>query len=320
MKYLFFDIECSDGHNICSFGYVVINDNFEIIEKDDIVINPESKFILSPSKKRPKIELAYTKEYFYSQGNFETKYEKIKSILFKENQLIFGHSISSDFHFLINACKRYNLEKFDLIGYDTQKMYQIALNKVHVESLEKIITELNIKKQIQFHKSSEDAHATFLVAKELCKMYNINLKQLTEKFYSCQVDSKNFVAKQTRERFIDKVEKLKKQYENTKYLATIAFSEIFKIFKKEEQINIVEEIYKKGYNFTTKINECDIFVKNNIDLERDNYCKALIANGKNIKRVSLNQFLKMIDYKVCSKMEKLNNKLNNSKFKNKNVV
>ena len=74
MKYLFFDIECSDGHNICSFGYVVINDNFEIIEKDDIVINPESKFILSPSKKRPKIELAYTKEYFYSQGNFETKY------------------------------------------------------------------------------------------------------------------------------------------------------------------------------------------------------------------------------------------------------
>lgn len=33
MKYLFFDIECCDGNHMCSFGYVIVNNNFEILEK-----------------------------------------------------------------------------------------------------------------------------------------------------------------------------------------------------------------------------------------------------------------------------------------------
>ena len=46
MKYLFFDIECWDGNHICSFGYVIINSDFEILEKRDLVINPEKVFKL----------------------------------------------------------------------------------------------------------------------------------------------------------------------------------------------------------------------------------------------------------------------------------
>ena len=44
MKYLFFDIECCDGNHMCSFGYVIINSDFEILEKRDLVINPEKVF------------------------------------------------------------------------------------------------------------------------------------------------------------------------------------------------------------------------------------------------------------------------------------
>ena len=46
MEYLFFDIECCDGNHICSFGYVIINSDFEILEKRDLVINPEKVFKL----------------------------------------------------------------------------------------------------------------------------------------------------------------------------------------------------------------------------------------------------------------------------------
>lgn len=41
-KYLFFDIESIDRKSrfICTFGYVLIDENFNIIESDDILINP----------------------------------------------------------------------------------------------------------------------------------------------------------------------------------------------------------------------------------------------------------------------------------------
>ncbi|MBQ8444603.1 MAG: hypothetical protein IJX25_04550 [Clostridia bacterium] len=58
-KYLVFDIECCNGHNICSFGYAIISEKLRVLLKQDLLINPESKFILSPKGKRPKMELAY---------------------------------------------------------------------------------------------------------------------------------------------------------------------------------------------------------------------------------------------------------------------
>ena len=50
MQYLFFDIECAncDGGNgkICSFGYVLTDENFNEIEKEDIIIDPKAPFHL----------------------------------------------------------------------------------------------------------------------------------------------------------------------------------------------------------------------------------------------------------------------------------
>ena len=38
MKYLGFDIECCDGQHICEFGYVLIDENFSVLERDCITI------------------------------------------------------------------------------------------------------------------------------------------------------------------------------------------------------------------------------------------------------------------------------------------
>ena len=81
-KYLFFDIECSNGYNICSFGYCIVDEDLHILTKKDIIINPENKFVLSASGHRPKIELAYPQEYFYKQNNFSYYYDFIKNRYF----------------------------------------------------------------------------------------------------------------------------------------------------------------------------------------------------------------------------------------------
>ena len=45
-KYLFFDIECADGYNICAFGYVITDYNFNVLLKEDIKINPKKKVLV----------------------------------------------------------------------------------------------------------------------------------------------------------------------------------------------------------------------------------------------------------------------------------
>ncbi len=187
-KYLFFDIECSNGHNICSFGYCLVDEEMRIIEKKDILINPENKFILSPSGKRPKIELAYPEELFYKQNNFAFFYEDIKKLTEDKRYTLLGHSVRSDLFFLEFACKRYNLPRLDIKAYDTQKMFKIIYNRPHVESLENILKQLEVDaNSLTFHRSCDDAKATFLVTKEICWQKGISLDKLLAERADCLV-------------------------------------------------------------------------------------------------------------------------------------
>ena len=193
-KYLFFDIECSNGYNICSFGYCLADENLHILTKKDLIINPENSFILSPKGKRPKIELSYPKEYFYKQNNFEFYYEDIKKLLKK--YIVIGHSAKSDIHFLDYACKRYNLPFFDFVAYDTQKLFQLLYKKPHVETLESILAQLEIDSSfISFHKSCDDAKATLLVAKELAYLNSLSIDELLALFPECKMSAKDVITK-----------------------------------------------------------------------------------------------------------------------------
>lgn len=55
MDYVFFDIECAnciEGQaKICSFGYVVTDEQFDVIEREDLIVNPKAPFLLSGRKK-----------------------------------------------------------------------------------------------------------------------------------------------------------------------------------------------------------------------------------------------------------------------------
>ena len=68
MKYLFFDIECSvvskKAAKICAFGYCLTDEKFHILEKEDLLINPQGGFHLTDRKGTQGLVLPYEYDRF----------------------------------------------------------------------------------------------------------------------------------------------------------------------------------------------------------------------------------------------------------------
>ena len=126
MKYIYYDIECSDGFHMCSFGYVVADENFNVLEKEDILMNPEAVFHTGAwgknREKDPGIELGYPKEAFRKSPKFPKHYQRIRALLSDEDVKIIGFSHNNDALFLSKACKRYSLPPIPYRFYDVQDM------------------------------------------------------------------------------------------------------------------------------------------------------------------------------------------------------
>ena len=295
MKLVFFDIECSNGHDICSFGYCLVDSNFKLIKKEDIVINPESKINLAPKGKRAKIELAYSQEYFMKQNPFDFYYEKIAKLLTNEKYILFGHSIASDFGFLNHACRRYNLPSLTLKGFDSQKLYHIIYKTDHLESLEKIVEELDIEKQFIYHKSSEDAEATMLVLKKIMKENDLSLADLKERYSDCIVESNSQQPKK-RVSFNEKVDAIRAKYSNLH--GKVAFSDGFKQLSAKEQLKLIEKLFQNGYDYTNKIFDCNIFVLDDIKAKRYNYYNYLSSRGRKFETYNFNDFIAKLNKNI----------------------
>ena len=115
MKYLFFDIECANVHGgskMCSFGYVLTDGHLNVIEKDDLIINPKSEWDWYALENI----LFYPKEYYESFPSFDERYEKIRS-LFDEETIALGHGVTNDVRFLNDDCKRYGLDFIDFMFF-----------------------------------------------------------------------------------------------------------------------------------------------------------------------------------------------------------
>ena len=190
MRYLFFDIECCDGNHMCSFGYVIVDEKFRVIEQKDILINPETEFKLGRAGFDPVIQLAYGQDVFYKQKPFKCLYDEIKGLLLCSNQVLLGHSISADIQYLKIACERYGCQKLEICVYDTQNFYYQFNPKYPQRSLDNIVKDLDIDiSNIQKHKSDNDAQISMMVTKEICRRLDVSLTELIELCESSRVDS-----------------------------------------------------------------------------------------------------------------------------------
>ena len=184
MKYLFFDIECSncfgDKPKICEFGYTVVDENFKLITKNDIPMSPgknnrANRFDLGVYKRDPKFEWAYDFDYYFSQPEFPEYYEKIKRLLTDKDIIVLGYSLSNDIHYLNQTMIKYDLDILNYDSFDVQKMVRRYLNLKNDMSLEKAFNNLCDKSELiklHMHLSCDDAFMTMRVFESLCKKLN----------------------------------------------------------------------------------------------------------------------------------------------------
>lgn len=193
MKYLFFDIECADGGKatICSFGYVIADENFKILRREDIVINPQGRFYLTGRAGRPDVHLAYPEATFKRAPAFDKFYNKIKALVENEEYYVVGHSIGDDVTYLNKACARYKLEPFSFEYFDTQRMYRELTGDKKSISLEKALATFEIDERFRYHQSVEDARATMFLLKALLAKANASFEDYRTSTDRCTGKTKN---------------------------------------------------------------------------------------------------------------------------------
>ena len=111
MKYLFFDVECSNCFGgiakICEFGYVLTDEKFNVLKKDAIPMSPgirksENRFDLAIYKRDPTFQWAFEKDFYFECPEFPEFYELLKKLFVLSFSYIFFQifSISKELFFL----------------------------------------------------------------------------------------------------------------------------------------------------------------------------------------------------------------------------
>ncbi len=215
-SYIFFDIECAncfDGiGKMCSFGYVLVDDNWNILDEDDVVMNPETEFdwyLFDPKK---NCQLAYSKDYFRAQRNFESFYSPIKKLMETSSRRIIGFGVSNDIGFLYSACERYSLPQINYAAYDLANILKKSIGAVH--KLEDFCHLLKVDiSDLKAHKSQDDAKMTMRLMKFFCEEQGCSIEELLENNKDCKISVEKYVEQMEINRHNKEVhEKLKEMY------------------------------------------------------------------------------------------------------------
>lgn len=226
MKYLFFDIECANCDlgkgKICSFGYVLTDENFCVLKKEDILINPDAPFHLTGRKNQRDITLGYSESEFLSAPKFSEFYDRIFSLITDNDTLAIGYAVVNDVNFLQAECERYDLTMPDFTYFDVQLMYSDFKGVKDVVSLERASKEYGAVIQ-ENHVSVNDAEDTLKVARGMSESLHIPFNALIELSYRAKGEIKS-----GEKSFCSRTPK-KKEYEEKK-------RDIFEKFPTDDEI------------------------------------------------------------------------------------
>lgn len=220
MKYLFFDIECSNCFGgigkMCEFGYVLTDENFNIISAQDIPMSPgrgkECKFNLRDRMKEEDINLAYDEDFYFDQPELPTFHGRIKKLMEDKNTICFAFSMGNDIRYLYDSCARYKLEPINYICYDIQQIAAKHLNRSGQPGLAECVKQIvgpHAKVRLVDHLSRDDAKMEMMIMQAICELHQIDSKTLLDKSEYAKVNSidfiKEFKEKQARNRVKSKL-------------------------------------------------------------------------------------------------------------------
>ena len=300
MKYTFFDIECANCFQgrgkICSFGYVITDERFNVLEKEDIVIDPHSKFHLTGRGNRPGIVLAYNEEEFKAAPRFPHYYNKIRELLTDKDSIVFGFSVISDAGYVKSECERYKKEIFDYDFIDVQRIFTDMNNLTNTPSLLHAAEKFDSHETQDVHKSDDDAYLTMKVLKGICNATSLSVPEVIEKYPNCKCWCKDGIidTEYTKYKLMLKAQKLSKMekltnsprknwicaskenhYEFAKYSSRVfvnfkaegtlakkkvCISSLYEDHHFTEMMNIVSLLAKNGASYTSRVQSCDVFV------------------------------------------------------------
>ena len=185
MKYVFFDIECACVYKytakICAFGYTVTDENYQVLAKEDILINPKGKFHLTGRKGSEGIVLPYEYDEFKSRPCFPAVYKKIKALLEDKDAIVLGHATHNDVNYLNLETKRFHLPSFRFSYHDTQFFYMNTEGDfTHQSGLGAMAQQLGV--DFVPHRAADDAYATMRVCEALCKREGTDINGLCKKY------------------------------------------------------------------------------------------------------------------------------------------
>lgn len=176
MKYLFFDIETIMAEKInpriVSFGYVLTDEAFNEISKDDIFINPQEE---TTSINNWKWKQDATKD----QEGFKAFYHKIKDLLQDKDTIVVGHGTDFDVKYLSDECDRFHFEPLDFDYLDTKKLADLLLDTDIPKKLQNLYAYLcGNRSHYRWHRSLDDACMTrdvFEALLDIANQKNINI-------------------------------------------------------------------------------------------------------------------------------------------------
>jgi DNA polymerase III epsilon subunit-like protein len=185
MKYLFFDIECAgvfkNVAKICAFGYCLVDEQFHIIEKEDVLINPKGGFHLTDRKGTRGLVLPYEYDKFKECPTFPEVADKIRALLEDEDTLVAGHATMNDVKYLNLETNRFSLPSFRFAFTDTQFLY---MNKIGDFSRQYALGAIAENLHVEFtpHRAVDDAYATMKIAEAICLEEGLTLPQVLQKY------------------------------------------------------------------------------------------------------------------------------------------
>lgn len=274
MNYLAFDIEAANGfkaYSICSIGVVVADENLNVLRSENIWINPKSKYNLNGTRRNVGIDLKLDKELLERSPDFSQVYDRVKSMLEDEENVVVGHAVDADVRMLNAACKRYHLPplKFDFIC--TQLLYRLYKNEKEVKGLNKIAVELGL--EFAQHNSQSDAWMSLMTLKYLVEDSGLSVFELLKKSHVRIGNTENFeivrpvcLSEQLSKKSVTRqaLNNIKNKTQHVK-VKSHKLSGVFAIARSleldKDSVALVKTIAENGGVYTSHLGKCDYYIK-----------------------------------------------------------
>ncbi len=315
MNYLFFDIECASNINnisrICSFGYFLCDEKYRLIEKNDIIINPECAFD-TEHLRRNGVIFAYPEEHFRKFPNFAKNYSEIKRLLTLPETLIIGHATACDASYILQNSRRYGLKAFDFTFLDTQKLHAFVGGELSI-SLPHLCEFYDIH-LLREHKSDDDAEMTARCAEMICKKGGFTLTDAAKKpkllgmVHNGELHTSLAAAFPLGDGFnmTPNVKKVFRRYlesslitpavSNTLQGLCYTFDESFEHKNFRSALWLANELRLRGASYTANVLDCNIFVS--FPSQSQRHGRKMIAKSLHKKMITSDELLKELGLRL----------------------